>query len=64
MPEEISGHRPRADQIRRDDPAISTHSQQGERPALPPESHPRWWLCVGEHPADVIADLDQALAKI
>ncbi len=47
-------------------PAISTHSQQGEegrRLAGIPPTMVR--LCVGaEHPADVIADLDQALAKI
>jgi O-acetylhomoserine/O-acetylserine sulfhydrylase-like pyridoxal-dependent enzyme len=47
-------------------PAISTHSQQGEegrRLAGIPPTMVR--LCVGgEHPDDVIADLDQALAKI
>jgi O-acetylhomoserine/O-acetylserine sulfhydrylase-like pyridoxal-dependent enzyme len=45
-------------------PAISTHSQQGEEgramAAIPPNMVR---LCVGgEHPDDVIADLDQALA--
>jgi O-acetylhomoserine/O-acetylserine sulfhydrylase-like pyridoxal-dependent enzyme len=47
-------------------PAISTHSQQGEegrRLAGIPPTMVR--LCVGaEHPDDVIADLDQALAAI
>jgi O-acetylhomoserine/O-acetylserine sulfhydrylase-like pyridoxal-dependent enzyme len=47
-------------------PAISTHQQQGEegrRLAHIPPNLVR--LCVGaEHPDDVIADLDQALAKI
>ena len=47
-------------------PAISTHSQQGEagrRLAGIPPTMVR--LCVGgEHPDDVIADLDQALARI
>jgi O-acetylhomoserine/O-acetylserine sulfhydrylase-like pyridoxal-dependent enzyme len=47
-------------------PAISTHKQQGEEgrklAGIPPTMVR---LCVGgEHPADVIADLDQALAKI
>ncbi|OFV82597.1 MAG: hypothetical protein A2Y78_07015 [Acidobacteria bacterium RBG_13_68_16] len=47
-------------------PAISTHSQQGEEgrklAGIPPTMVR---LCVGaEHPADVIADLEQALAKI
>lgn len=47
-------------------PAISTHMQQGEEgrqlAGIPPTMVR---LCVGaEHPADVIADLDQALAKI
>jgi O-acetylhomoserine/O-acetylserine sulfhydrylase-like pyridoxal-dependent enzyme len=46
-------------------PAISTHSQQGEEGremAGIPSNLIR--LCVGgEHPDDVIADLDQALAK-
>jgi cystathionine beta-lyase/cystathionine gamma-synthase len=46
-------------------PAISTHQQQGEAGRslahIPPNMVR---LCVGgEHPADVIADLDQALAK-
>lgn len=47
-------------------PAISTHSQQGEegrRLADIPQNLIR--LCVGaEHPDDVIADLDQALAVL
>ncbi|MFH1144279.1 MAG: PLP-dependent transferase [Candidatus Eisenbacteria bacterium] len=47
-------------------PAISTHSQQGEAcrtMACIPDNLIR--LCVGaEHPDDVIADLDQALAKV
>jgi O-acetylhomoserine/O-acetylserine sulfhydrylase-like pyridoxal-dependent enzyme len=47
-------------------PAISTHSQQGEegrRLAGIPPTMVR--LCVGgEHPDDIIADLDQALKKI
>ena len=47
-------------------PAISTHQQQGEEArklARIPSNLVR--LCVGaEHPDDVIADLDQALAKI
>jgi len=47
-------------------PAISTHKQQGEdarKLAGVPPTMVR--LCVGgEHPDDVIADLDQALAKI
>jgi len=47
-------------------PAISTHSQQGEegrKLAGIPSTMVR--LCVGgEHPDDVIADLDQALASI
>ena len=47
-------------------PAISTHQQQGEkarRMAGIPQQLIR--LCVGgEHPDDVIADLDQALASI
>jgi len=47
-------------------PAISTHKQQGEegrKLAGIPATMVR--LCVGgEHPTDVIADLDQALAKI
>jgi O-acetylhomoserine/O-acetylserine sulfhydrylase-like pyridoxal-dependent enzyme len=47
-------------------PAISTHQQQGEegrKLAKIPPNLVR--LCVGaEHPDDVIADLDQALAKV
>ena len=47
-------------------PAISTHLQQGEearKMADVPANLIR--LCVGgEHPADIIADLDQALASI
>ncbi len=47
-------------------PAISTHQQQGEEgralAGIPPTMVR---LCVGgEHPDDVIADLDQALARI
>lgn len=47
-------------------PGISTHSQQGEEgrklAGIPPNMIR---LCVGgEHPDDVIADLDQALKKI
>jgi O-acetylhomoserine/O-acetylserine sulfhydrylase-like pyridoxal-dependent enzyme len=47
-------------------PAISTHKQQGEEgrklAGIPPTMVR---LCVGgEHPADVIADLEQALAKV
>jgi cystathionine beta-lyase/cystathionine gamma-synthase len=47
-------------------PAISTHSQQGEEgrqmAAIPPNMIR---LCVGgEHADDVIADLDQALARV
>ena len=46
-------------------PAISTHQQQGETGRLLagiPANMVR--LCVGaEHPSDIIADLDQALAK-
>lgn len=47
-------------------PAISTHQQQGEAGRclanIPPDMVR---LCVGaEHPDDVIADLDQALAKL
>ncbi len=47
-------------------PAISTHSQQGEEgrklAGIPPTMVR---LCVGgEHPDDVIADLEQALGKI
>jgi len=47
-------------------PAISTHSQQGEegrKMAGIPDNLIR--LCVGgEHPDDIIADLDQALASV
>ncbi len=47
-------------------PAISTHSQQGEegrKIAGIPDNLIR--LCVGgEHPDDVIADLDQALESL
>jgi cystathionine beta-lyase/cystathionine gamma-synthase len=47
-------------------PAISTHQQQGEegrKLANIPGNLIR--LCVGgEHPDDVIADLDQALSKV
>jgi O-acetylhomoserine/O-acetylserine sulfhydrylase-like pyridoxal-dependent enzyme len=47
-------------------PAISTHQQQGEagrKLAKIPGNLVR--LCVGaEHPDDIIADLDQALAKV
>lgn len=47
-------------------PAISTHQQQGEegrKLANIPPNLVR--LCVGgEHPHDIIADLDQALAKV
>ena len=47
-------------------PAISTHQQQGEEgrklAGIPPTMVR---LCVGgEHPDDIIADLDQALARI
>ena len=47
-------------------PAISTHQQQGEAAramaGIPPQLIR---LCVGgEHPDDVIADLDQALRKV
>jgi O-acetylhomoserine/O-acetylserine sulfhydrylase-like pyridoxal-dependent enzyme len=47
-------------------PAISTHSQQGEEGRkLAGISPTMVRLCVGgEHPDDVIADLDQALGKI
>jgi O-acetylhomoserine/O-acetylserine sulfhydrylase-like pyridoxal-dependent enzyme len=47
-------------------PAISTHCQQGEEGRRLAGILPTMVrLCVGaEHPADVIADLDQALAKI
>jgi hypothetical protein len=47
-------------------PAISTHSQQGEegrKLANIPSNMIR--LCVGvEHPDDIIADIDQALAVL
>jgi cystathionine beta-lyase/cystathionine gamma-synthase len=47
-------------------PAISTHQQQGEearKMAGIPMNMVR--LCVGgEHPDDILADLDQALGKI
>ena len=47
-------------------PAISTHQQQGDEgrhlAGIPPTMIR---LCVGgEHPADVVADLDQALARV
>jgi O-acetylhomoserine/O-acetylserine sulfhydrylase-like pyridoxal-dependent enzyme len=47
-------------------PAISTHQQQGDEgrhlAGIPPNMIR---LCVGgEHPADVIADLEQALARV
>ena len=47
-------------------PAISTHSQQGEEARNMADVPPNLIrLCVGgEHPDDVIADLDQALASI
>ncbi len=47
-------------------PAISTHSQQGEEGRKLAGIQPTMVrLCVGgEHPDDVISDLDQALAKI
>ena len=47
-------------------PSISTHQQQGEEgPRLAAITPTMVRLCVGgEHPMDVIADLDQALAKI
>jgi O-acetylhomoserine/O-acetylserine sulfhydrylase-like pyridoxal-dependent enzyme len=47
-------------------PAISTHSQQGEEGRQMADIPPNLVrLCVGgEHPDDVIADLDQALAAI
>ncbi|MBD3220856.1 O-acetylhomoserine aminocarboxypropyltransferase/cysteine synthase [bacterium] len=47
-------------------PAISTHSQQGEEGRAMADIPPNLVrLCVGgEHPDDVIADLDQALAAI
>jgi O-acetylhomoserine/O-acetylserine sulfhydrylase-like pyridoxal-dependent enzyme len=47
-------------------PAISTHSQQGEEARRMADIPPNLVrLCVGvEHPDDVIADLEQALAAI
>ncbi len=47
-------------------PAISTHQQQGEEAREMADIPPNMVrLCVGgEHPADVIADLDQALRAI
>lgn len=47
-------------------PAISTHQQQGEEARRMADVPPQLIrLCVGgEHPDDVIADLDQALRKI
>jgi O-acetylhomoserine/O-acetylserine sulfhydrylase-like pyridoxal-dependent enzyme len=47
-------------------PSISTHQQQGEEGRRLAAITPTMVrLCVGgEHPVDVIADLDQALAKI
>lgn len=47
-------------------PAISTHQQQGEEARAMADIPPNMVrLCVGgEHPADVIADLDQALGAI
>ena len=47
-------------------PAISTHQQQGEEGRALADIPPNLIrLCVGgEHPADIIADLDQALASI
>jgi len=47
-------------------PAISTHQQQGEAGRCLANISPDMVrLCVGaEHPDDVIADLDQALAKL
>ena len=47
-------------------PAISTHQQQGEEGRKMADIPPNLIrLCVGgEHPDDVIADLDQALASI
>jgi O-acetylhomoserine/O-acetylserine sulfhydrylase-like pyridoxal-dependent enzyme len=47
-------------------PAISTHQQQGEAGRCLANIPPNMVrLCVGaEHPADTIADLDQALSKI
>jgi cystathionine beta-lyase/cystathionine gamma-synthase len=47
-------------------PAISTHSQQGEEARKIADVPPNQIrLCVGaEHPDDIIADLDQALAVL
>jgi cystathionine beta-lyase/cystathionine gamma-synthase len=47
-------------------PAISTHQQQGEAGRAMADIPPNLVrLCVGgEHPDDVIADLDQALAAV
>ena len=47
-------------------PAISTHQQQGEKCREMADIPPNMVrLCVGgEHPDDVIADLDQALNSI
>ena len=47
-------------------PSISTHQQQGEAGRCLAHIPPNMVrLCVGaEHPADVIADLDQALARL
>lgn len=47
-------------------PAISTHSQQGEQGRAMADIPPNLVrLCVGgEHPDDIIADLDQALAAM
>jgi O-acetylhomoserine/O-acetylserine sulfhydrylase-like pyridoxal-dependent enzyme len=47
-------------------PAISTHQQQGESARTMANIPPTMVrLCVGaEHPDDIMADLDQALAKI
>ena len=47
-------------------PAISTHQQQGEAGRQLANIAPNLVrLCVGaEHPDDVIADLDQALAQV
>ncbi|HTP64784.1 MAG TPA: PLP-dependent transferase [Geobacteraceae bacterium] len=47
-------------------PAISTHQQQGEEARALANIPPNMVrLCVGaEHPADIIADLDQALQKV
>jgi cystathionine beta-lyase/cystathionine gamma-synthase len=47
-------------------PTISTHQQQGEEGRCLAHIPPNMVrLCVGgEHPDDVIADLDQALARV